>query len=186
MLKTTLAISIVMLAGTALAAEYAIDPAHTYPHFRISHLGFSTMQGRFNSTRGKLVFDPEQKLGQVEVVIDASSIDTGHQVRDDDLRSPDYLNVVEFPEITFKSTEVQFEDGGKIAVIGDLTILGVTKAVTLEVSRVNCGVHPFNGKDVCGFDASTRIKRSEFGMTYAIGNIGDDMELNFEVEGFKQ
>lgn len=168
------------------AAEYAIDPAHTYPNFTINHLGFSTMYGRFNSTTGTMSLDQAAKTGQVEVVIDAASVDTGHQKRDDHLRSPDFLNVAEFPNISFKSTSVKFDGDNLTEVTGDLTLLGVSKPVVLNVSSMNCGVHPFTKQDVCGFDASASIKRSEFGITYGLEGIGDEMQLMFEVEAVKQ
>lgn len=185
MRKTMLAIAALTISGATTAAEYTIDPAHTYPNFAIDHLGFSTTYGRFNASEGKMVYDPENQSGSVQIVIDASSIDTGHEKRDEHLRSPDFLNVVEFPEITFDSTAVEF-DGDKVAsVTGDLTILGVTQPVTLEIASMNCGEHPFTQKTVCGFDATSSIKRSDFGMNYGIPNLGDDMQLMFGVEAVK-
>ena len=185
MLKTILGVTLLSVSSLTLAADYQIDPAHTFPHFAINHLGFSTMHGRFNKTEGMLSLDQEKGLGSVEVTIDAASIDTGHQKRDDHLRSPDFLNVVEFPEITFKSTQVTF-NGDQATVVGDLTIMGVSKPVTLQVAKISCGVHPMNKKDTCGFDATAQIKRSDFGVNYGIPNIGDEMNLTFEVEAAKQ
>ncbi len=175
----------VLPISTAMAENYTIDPGHTYPSFTINHLGFSTMSGKFDSTTGSFTYDPEGKSASVEVTVDASSIDTGHDERDDHLRSPDFLNVAEFPEITFKSTNVSWEGDALSSIDGDLTILGVTKPVSLAVSSVNCGEHPFNKKWTCGFDASTSIKRSDFGVNYGLPAIGDEMALTFEVEGAK-
>lgn len=182
-------LAMVLLPGFAngAAERYTIDPSHTYPHFEISHLGFSTLRGRFNSTTGSLTVDWEKKTGAVEVVIAADSVDTGFKKRDDHLRSPDFLNAAEFPEITFKSTEIKIADDGKSATVkGDLTITGVTRPVTLEVARIHCGVNPINKKQTCGFDATTRIKRSDFGVTYGLPGVGDDMALLLEVEAVKQ
>jgi len=180
-------LSVVPAAAAFAAPEsYTIDPNHTFPHFAISHLGFSTMHGRFDKTQGKLVIDQEKKTGSVEVVIDATSVDTGFGKRDDHLRSPDFLNVAEFPEIKYKSTKVTLLDGDKANVEGELTLMGVTKPVTLDVHRVHCGVHPMNKKDVCGFDATATIKRSDFGVNYALPAIGDEMKLTFEVEAVKE
>lgn len=164
---------------------FTIDPGHTYPNFKINHLGFSTMYGRFNKSTGKMMLDRDAKQASVEITIDAASIDTGHDKRDDHLRSPDFLNVAENPEITFKSTSVSWNGNKPASVTGDLTIMGVTKPVTLAVLSMNCGEHPFSKKLTCGFDAEGKIKRSDFGMKYGLPAIGDEMELMFEVEATK-
>lgn len=176
------------LIVVAAPERYTIDPSHTYPHFRINHLGFSTMQGRFNETKGKLTIDESNKTGSVDIVISADSIDTAHQKRDDHLRSPDFLNAAEFPEITYKSTKVTINEDKTAVVEGNLTIMGVSKAVNLNVERMHCGIHPFDPKKkkyVCGFDATAKLKRSDFGMKYGLPAVGDDMELSFEVEAVR-
>jgi len=175
----------VLLTSVAFSDSYTIDPGHTYPNFRINHLGFSTMYGRFGTTAGKLEYDPAAQRGSVAITIDAASVNTGHQERDNALRSPDFLNVVEFPEITFKSTSVDFDADKPTSITGDLTLMGVTKPVTLTVTGANCGEHPLNKKHACGFDAIGAIKRSDFGINYAIPTVGDHMDLMLEVEAFK-
>ena len=172
--------------GLASADNYTLDPGHTYPSFEINHLGFSTMRGRFNSSKGTMTLDQGAKKASVEVVIDASSVDTGHQKRDDHLRSPDFLNTAEFPEITFKSTKVTFNGDMPSQIDGNLTILGVSKPVRLTVSAAKCGPHPFNKKPICGFDAHAKIKRTDFGINYGIPAIGDEMTLHFGVEAEKK
>lgn len=165
------------------AEQYTIDPAHTYPHFAISHLGFSTMHGRFDKSEGALTIDWAKKSGSVNIKIDAASVSTGFAKRDDHLRSPDFLNAAEFPSITYKSTKVVINDNKTATVEGELTIVGVTKPVTLNVTRINCGDHPMKkGTYVCGFDATGKIKRSDFGINYALPAVGDEMMLSFEVE----
>ncbi|NOX26904.1 MAG: polyisoprenoid-binding protein [Gammaproteobacteria bacterium] len=180
-ISSTLILPIITIAAPV---TYTIDPTHTYPHFAIDHLGFSTMHGRFNKTEGSIVIDQEAKTGSVKIIIDAESVDTGHKKRDDHLRSPDFLNAAEFPEITYESTKVSI-NGNTATVEGELTIAGTSKAVTLNVSKISCGVHPFNKKEVCGFDASATISRADFGITYGSPAIGDSMTLTFEVEGIK-
>jgi polyisoprenoid-binding protein YceI len=180
-ISSTLILPIVTIAAPV---TYTIDPTHTYPHFAINHLGFSTMHGRFNKTEGSIVIDQEAKTGSVKIVIDAESVDTGFKKRDDHLRSPDFLNAAEFPEIIYESNKVSI-DGDTATVEGELTISGTTKSVTLDVSKISCGVHPFNKKEVCGFDASATISRADFGITYGSPAIGDSMTLTFEVEGIK-
>jgi len=184
MKKVILASLLLLLtSGYAMAAKYKIDPTHTYPNFTINHLGFSTMHGHFAKTKGSMEYDAASGTGSVNVTIDASSIYTGFKKRDDHLRSPDFFNAVEFPEITFKSTSAKLS-GGSGTVDGKLTIMGITKDVTLNVSKIHCGKHPFNKKltEVCGFDATAKVKRTDFGMKYGIPAIGDDVTIMLEVE----
>lgn len=185
--KTLIAIAVAGLPFTAMAApsSYTIDPDHTYPYFKISHLGFSTMQGRFNSTQGKLTIDMANKTGSVDITIDATTVDTAHAKRDEHLASPDFLNAMEFPEITYKSTKVTIHDDNTATVEGNLTIMGTRKPVTLNVTNITCGTHPFNNRELCGFDANTTIKRSDFGVTYGLPAIGDEMKIELAVEAFK-
>jgi len=168
--------------NAVLANNYTIDPTHTYVSFAINHLGFSTMRGKFNQQSGSLQFDPNAKTASVMIGIDAASIDTGHEKRDAHLRSPDFLNAVENPTITFESTGVTW-NGAKLATVsGNLTMLGVSKPVTLEVTSMNCGEHPFSKKWVCGFDANGSIRRTDFGVNYGVPAIGEVLELQIEVE----
>lgn len=179
-----LVIVLTAVYSVAMADDYTIDPAHTYPNFTVSHLGFSTSHGRFGKTSGSLSIDLAKSTGSVDIVIDAASIDTGFKKRDDHLRGPDFFNVQEFPTITFKSTKVIFKDKGAV-VTGDLTIKGVTKSVDLDVASINCGVHPFNKKNICGFDATASLKRSDFGIKYGLPAIGDDLNIDLQVEAVK-
>jgi len=166
----------------ALASDYTIDPTHTYVSFAINHLGFSTMRGKFDRQSGSMQFDPDAKKASVTIEIDAASIDTGHEKRDAHLSSPDFLNAVEYPTISFKSTGVTW-NGAKLATVsGDLTMLGVSKPVTLQVTSMNCAEHPFNKKWTCGFDATGSIKRTDFGVNYGVPAIGEVLDLQIEVE----
>jgi len=174
-----------IFSSSALAASYTIDPAHTYPYFEISHLGFSTMRGRFEKSSGKLTMDLSKKTGSVEIIIEAASISTAHAKRDKHLRSPDFLNVVEYPEIIYKSSNVVFTSDTTMDISGNLTIAGVTKPVMLKVTRIKCGNNPYNKKPECGFDAHATIRRSDFGLNYGLPAIGDEMKLLFEVEAFE-
>lgn len=184
MRKFVVAAVLMLLPLSTIAANFTIDPDHTYPRFKISHLGFSTMMGQFNSTKGTMTFDEAKGTGSVDITIDANSISTAHEKRDKHLRSPDFLNTAEFPEITYKSTKATIKNG-KGTVEGNLTMMGVTKPVTLTVTHMKCGEHPFNKKQVCGFDATAKIKRSDFGVKYGLPAIGDEMELMIELEAVK-
>lgn len=187
MRKTLIALAMFgVSAGSVSAATYELDPAHTYPNFTISHLGFSTMHGHFAKTSGMLELDMAKKTGSVDVTIDAASVYTGFAKRDEHLRSPDFFNVAEFPTITFKSTKVKFTSDKTAEVEGNLTILGKSKPVTLMVTSIVCGAHPMNKKEMCGFDANTKFKRSEFGVNYGLPAVGDEVTINLEVEGVKK
>lgn len=174
------------LPGAAHAAEsYTMDPPHTFAHFSISHLGFSTMQGRFDRSSGRVTLDRTAKNGSVEIAIDASSISTGWAKRDQHLSSPDFFNAAEFPTVTYKSSAVKFKGDSPASIEGNLTLLGVTKPVTLSIDAFKCGTNPMNQKELCGAAASAQIKRSDFGMKYGLPGIGDDIKLVFEVEAYK-
>ena len=168
--------------NTLLAADYTIDPGHTYVSFAINHLGFSTMRGKFDRQSGSMHYDPSGKKASVMIEIDAASIDTGHEKRDAHLQSPDFLNAVENPTITFNSTAVTWSGSKLASVSGDLTILGVSKPVTLQVTAMKCGPHPFSKKHTCGFDATASIKRTDFGVNYGAPAIGEVLDLQIEVE----
>lgn len=194
MRNTVIAIVFVMLPVAAMAADaYTIDPHHTFPNFTISHSGFSTMHGRFGKTSGKLTLDPAKHTGSVDVVIDAASVNTGFVKRDDHLRSPDFLNAAEFPDITYKSSKVTIngdpsKDDATATVDGTLTISGVSKPVALKVTRMHCGINPMDPKKEqyrCGFDAETKIKRSDFGIKFGLPGIGDEMNIALEVEAVR-
>ena len=177
---------ITLLPVAAMAADsYTIDPAHTFPHFTINHLGFSTMHGRFDKTSGTITLDRAAKSGSVDISIETASISTGFSKRDDHLKSPDFFNAAEFPAITYKSTAVHFNGDKVSSVDGNLTISGVTKPVSLTITEFNCGTNPMSKKDECGAGATAHIKRSDFGVKYGVPNIGDDVNMEFEIEAIK-
>lgn len=164
---------------------YTIDPTHTFPSFEISHVGFSTQRGRFNSTQGKISVDMTNRTGSVEITIDANSIDTGLQKLEENLRGEDFFDTKQFPIITFKSDKLIFDGDRLTGVDGELTMLGKTKPVSLTVSNFKCATHPVSFRRVCGVDAVTTIKRSDFGMTYGIPAVGDEVRLLLQVEAFQ-
>lgn len=174
------------LSLSALAAEtYTVDPAHTFPHFSINHLGFSTMHGRFDKTSGTITLDRAAKTGTVDIGIDTDSISTGFAKRDKDLKSPDFFDVAEFPTMTYKSSSITFKGDTPVSVNGSLTLLGVTKPVKLTIDAFKCGINPMHKKEECGAGASAEIKRSDFGMKAFLPGIGDDVKLVFEIEAYK-
>jgi polyisoprenoid-binding protein YceI len=181
------------LMAAAAPETYPLDPLHSYPNFQVEHWGLSMMHGRFDKMTGRFTFDRAAKTGSTELTIDAASLTTGDNVkgsraqsRDDHLRSADFFNVREFPTLTFKSTKVNFTGELPSSVEGSFTMLGVTKPVTLTFERFKCGTNPFNKKDRCGGNAVGKIKRSDFGMKYALSGVGDEITLNVEFEGDKE
>lgn len=186
------AIALLLLATSPLAAHaaesYTIDPPHTYAHFSISHLGFSTMQGRFDKSSGKVTLDRAAKSGSMDIAIESASVSTGFAKRDEHLKSPDFFNAAEFPSITYKSSAVKFKGDVPASVEGNLTLMGVTKPVKLTIEAFKCGADPMDPlkqKQKCGAAASTQIKRSDFGIKFGLPAIGDDVKLVFEVEAYK-
>ncbi|CAH1189703.1 Polyisoprenoid-binding protein [Candidatus Nitrotoga sp. BS] len=177
---------LVSLPFAAHAADsYTIDSQHTFAHFSVSHLGFSTMQGRFDKSSGNITLNRAAKSGSIDVTIEAASLTTGYEKRDAHLRSPDFFNVAEFPTLTYKSNAVTFKGDTPVSVEGNLTLLGVTKPVKLTILSFKCGNHPMNKKELCGADAAAQIKRSDFGMKFGLPNVGDDIKMVFEVEAYK-
>lgn len=185
---TALAIGVALPLSALAADSYTIDPTHTYPRFSINHLGFSTMQGRFDKTSGKVTLDRAAKTGSVELAIESASISTGFAKRDEHLKSPDFFNAAEFPTITYKSTAIHFKGDTPASVDGNLTIMGVSKPVTFTINAFNCGpdpMDPLKKAQKCGADASAQIKRSDFGVKYAVPAVGDEVKLVLEIEAVK-
>lgn len=169
------------------AETYRFDPIHTNIVFLISHQGFSKMIGQFQDFDGTVVFDKDRiENSSVSVTLRTDSIDTDYEDRDIDLRSVSFFNSVEFPEMTFKSTAIARTGDNGADVTGDLTLLGVTKPLTLHVTFNREGPDQFSDNYVAGFSARGALKRSDFGMTYAIPAIGDEVELMLEVEAIRQ
>ncbi len=185
---TTLLITFFIFSTSIFAATetYIIDPTHTYPHFAVSHLGFSTMHGRFDKSSGKFTIDRNAKVASVDVTIETASLSTGLKKRDAHLRSPDFFNTAEFPKATYKSTAVKFNGDTPTTVEGNLTLLGVTKQVILTITAFKCGKNPMNQKAMCGIDATANMKRSDFGMNYALPGVGDNLKLSIEVEAYRK
>lgn len=171
----------------AYAADtYSFDPHHTSVIWSATHFGKSAPHGIFSNIEGTLVLDeaaPEKST--VEVKIPTGMIATGIAKFDDHLKGADFFNVGKFPDATFKSTKVE-KTGDKTAkVTGDLTILGVTKPAVLDVTFNDKGPNPMNNKETVGFSATTTIKRSEWGINYALPHVSDDIPLTIEAEATK-
>lgn len=190
-MRQSLAIAAAILsigaAAPAAAADFKLDPDHTMAVFVVNHLGYSNMIGRFNDVSGTFSFDPATpEKAKISMAIDTASVDTDHKRRDDHLRGPDFFNAQEFPQMTFESTKVEVTGERTGKVTGDLTLLGVTKPVTLDVTFNKMEPHPlppYNKVLTAGFSVRGSIKRSDFGMTYFLPAVGDEIQLMLEVEG---
>jgi len=179
-MKIALTAVLALLAGSALAAPvtYEIDPAHTYPSFEADHMGgLSIWRGKFEKTSGTIVLDREKSTGTVEVTVDTSSIDFGHQKLNEHVKSGEMLDMAKYPTATFKGTLTNFKNGAPTEAQGQLTLHGVTKPVTLTINQFLCKPNPMTKKEVCGADASGSFNRSDFGISY-----GDKYGFNMQVK----
>ena len=187
-LALTTLVAALLTSTTSFAAPetYIIDSAHSMPRFEYSHFGYSTQLSRFDKATGKITIDRAAKTGNVNVVIDATTVDSGFPLFNTHLQGEDFFDTAKYPTIIFKSTSVKF-DGDKVAsVAGDLTVKGVTKPVTLTVNSFLCMPHPMLKNDACGATASTKIKRTEFNMGKYAPYVGDEVTLTLPVEAIKE
>ncbi|WP_412060533.1 YceI family protein [Rubrivirga sp. IMCC45206] len=168
------------------AGTYAIDQAHSRAEFRVRHLGISTVTGRFGTVAGTVTVGDGLGSLQANAVIDATSIDTGNEQRDGHLRSPDFFDVAQYPEITFDATAIRPGAGGQFTLVGDLTMHGVTRPIELDAEYL--GTSSVQGIQKIGFTASGEITRQDWGLTWANTNeagealVGDEITLAIEVE----
>ncbi|MSQ60835.1 MAG: polyisoprenoid-binding protein [Betaproteobacteria bacterium] len=187
-MKKVLAMSIAMMTGSAAYAadSYTIDSRHTFPSFfEVSHLGFSTQRGRFNGTKGKIVLDRKLKTGSIDVTIATTTLDTGFDKLEEHLRGVDFFNTEIYPAMTFKADKITYNGDAPSKIDGEVTLLGVPKPLTLSLVHFRCGIHPMLKKEVCGANASGTLKRSEFGMKYAVPAVGDEVKILIQVEAIK-
>ena len=178
-------LSAVSLTVPVRAADYEIDMSHAFIQFRISHLGYSVLNGRFDQFAGKFSWDQASpQAATVEVAVDTASIDSNWAERDKHLRSADFLDVEKFPKATFKGTNYT-GDGKGGTLQGNLTLHGVTRPLTLEVQFIGEGPDPWGGYRA-GFKAHTTLRRADFGMTYELGPTAETMEFDLFVEGIRK
>jgi polyisoprenoid-binding protein YceI len=176
------------VSARALAAPetYAIDNNHTYPRFSYKHLGFSTQLSRFNKVTGQVVFDKEAKAGSVDINIDVKSVDTGSALFNEHIQAEDFLDTAKFPTATFKSTKVVFNGDKPAEIIGNLTMKGITKPVTLTVTSFLAMPHPIQKKDAIGADAFVVVKRTDFNMGKYAPHVGDEVRIDIALEAVKK
>ncbi|NCC22083.1 MAG: polyisoprenoid-binding protein [Alphaproteobacteria bacterium] len=181
---------VVLFSGVPARADvetYRFDKAHTQILFFIDHLGFSKSQGEFHDYDGEIRIDRENPANSsVDVTIRTDSIDMDDEKWDAHMKNEDFFDVAQYPEMAFRSTSVNVTGENTAEVAGELTLLGVTKPVTLNVTHNKSGEHPFSGAYVAGFSADTAIRRSEWGMTYGLPGVGDEVHIRLEVEALRQ
>ncbi len=164
------------------AGAYVVDPSHTQVHFDVLHMGFSYYEGRFSNVSGELDLKPADLPGSsVQITVPIDAVSTTSAKLDGELKSADWLDAGKFATMTFKSNEVKPTGEGEADVMGDLTLHGVTKPLTLHVKLVGSGINPMDRKYTAGFSVSGRLKRSDFGVTKYLPLIGDEVEL--EING---
>ncbi|HVP88944.1 MAG TPA: YceI family protein [Casimicrobiaceae bacterium] len=177
----------IVAIGASAQETYNIDPVHSQPSFEVQHMGFSIQRGSFMKSTGKVTIDRAAKKGSIDVTIDATSIRTIDPRLDTHVKSPDFFNVEKYPTISFKSTDLVFDGDRVVEVNGELTLLGITKPVVLKVTNERCGEHPINKKPMCGAEATTTVKRSEWGMKYGLPRaVGDDVRIVIPIEAYQE
>jgi polyisoprenoid-binding protein YceI len=179
------------IAATKTGTTWEFDPVHTSVEFRVKHMMVSTVKGRFTGVQGQIIGDIEDPTrAEVDVVIDAATVDTRNEQRDTHLRSADFLDVEKFPHITFKSTRIERVSGSTLRAIGDLTIRDTTKEVALDVELNGVSKSPY-GFEVTGLEAKTSINRKDFGMSFNVAleaggfMVGDEIKIEIDVEAVK-
>lgn len=179
------AAALMVMAAPAQAetTTYEIETPHTQILFFVEHMGFSNSMGKFVKHEGQIVFDDvDPAKSSVEISIDTASIEMNDQKWNDHLKNADFFNVEKFPAMSFKSTAIEITGEDTAKITGDLTLLGVTKPVTLDAKLNKVGQHPMKGTPMAGFSATGMLKRSDFGMNYGIPMVSDEVDLRIEVE----
>lgn len=177
-------VTLVLAVGTCAAAEFTVDPDHVAIHFAVSHFDIAYVRGRFAKIDAKVEFDQAGRTGRAVVTVDADSVDTGNRALDGILRSPQFLDSAPFPEIRFASERFVFDGERFVAVEGRLWLHGVERPLTLEVDRFTCRTVAAGilRRPVCGGAFRATFKRSDFGMSRFLPDVGDEVRLDVDVE----
>jgi len=171
-----------VFSSAAWAQAFKVDSVHSNASFRVKHLNTSYAYGRFNDIAGTFTLDGDNST--ITIMVDTKSVDTKNEKRDNHLRGPDFFNVKQFPEMSFKSTKAK-ADGDKIEFTGDFSLHGVTKSITVVLAKTGEGPGMAPGSTVAGLEGSFTIKRSDYGMTNMVGPIGDEVTITVAFEGGK-
>ena len=167
----------------AQAETWQIDPAHSAVQFSVRHMGISTVRGQFQKVTGTIHYDAKDvSKTSLEATIDTTSIDTRVEMRDNDLRGPNFFDVQKYPTLTFKSKKAESSGDSKLKITGDLTMHGVTKEVVLDVEGPTAAVKDPKGNLHIGASAATKVNRKDFGVNGASAMVGDDVSITLDVE----
>lgn len=180
------ATALLSTAGLAQAAEYTIDPTHTFVTFEVSHFATSINRGRFDKKEGTVSFDRAAKTGKVDISFEVASVNTGTAAFDKHLQSADFFNAEQFPKARFVSDRFVFNGDQVSEVQGQFTLLGKTLPLTLKATRFNCYQSPMLKREVCGGDFEAVLDRAAHGMGYGVPGIPKDVRLLVQVEAVKQ
>jgi len=182
-LLSSLLLSLACASGAASAANYAIDANHTQVFFTYEHMGYSHLSARFNQVTGTFDFDPANPAkSSIQVSLPISSLSTGVPRLDTDIASADMLDAAQFPTATFKSGKVTVQGKDHLSVAGALTIHGVTRPVVFDVHVNSTAPHPMRKLPAAGFDARARIRRSDFGVSFMLPGVADEVALSISME----
>ncbi|WP_080929662.1 YceI family protein [Xanthomonas albilineans] len=174
-------------AFKGVSGTYKLDPAHTDVLVQWSHFGFSNPSANFGDVEGTLVYNAQDvSKSSVNVTLPLSGLNTFTAKLDEHLRSADFFDAAKFPTATFKSTKVTAAGANKLKVAGDLTIKGTTKPVVLAVTLNGAGPHPMHKVQALGFDATTTVKRSDFGLSAYVPNVSDEVKIRITTEALLQ
>jgi len=178
---------LLIFASPAISGnEYTVDSVHSSLVFGIKHFGASIFYGRINSPAGKLVFDEENpKNSMVEITVNAGDVDTASEKRDKHIKSAELFNIKKYPLISFKSTNVKKITEKEYQVEGDLTFLGKTRTIEIAAQYIGSGKDPWGGYR-SGFESKFTIKRSDFGMDFMMGPLGDEVQIIISIEAVKK
>lgn len=172
-------------AAPAFGATYTIDPNHSAVVFKIGHLGVSKVVGRFNAFTGGFAVSDAGALESASVTVQVTSVDTAVARRDNHLRTADFFNVAQFPTMTFVSTSVQSLDDDSFEVVGNLTLHGVTRSVTVPMRKLGT-MRDGQGVSHIGAEGQLTVKRTDFGMSNMLDQVGDDVEISLNFEALQQ
>ena len=171
------------IPAAAQSSTWKVDPNHSAAQFSVRHLGISTVRGSFTKVSGTVEYDPaDPTKSSIDVTIDPASIDTRVEGRDKDLRGEHFFDVTKYPTMTFKSKRVESAGAGKLKVVGDLTMHGVTKEVTLDVDGPTEPMKDQRGNQHMGASATTKLNRSDYGMTADAAVVGDEITITIDAE----
>jgi polyisoprenoid-binding protein YceI len=182
-MRRLLACALLAASAAAAAETYVIDGTHTTPMFEIRHMNMSKQRGFFTESMGTIQLDRAAKTGSIDVVISTGSVVTSSRILTDVLKRRDWFNAEQFPAMRYTASELAFDGDVPVAANGQLTLLGVTRPVTLAIADFRCGTHLVYRRAMCSAEATATIRRSDFGMTAGLPNVaGDEVRIVIPVE----